>query len=69
MALLPSPDLLIMDEPEAALDDQGLTWLHTLLSERRGRVATIIAAHGAERLGSIADSRLIIEKGRGSVTA
>ena len=53
-ALLPSPRLLILDEPYAGLDDEGSGTLNGLLSEARGRGAAILlVAHERERPGAL----------------
>ena len=44
-ALLPSPDLLILDEPFAGLDPSGQRQLISLLQELRGRVGILFSSH------------------------
>ena len=44
-ALLPSPDLLILDEPFAGLDPSGQRQLVSLLQELRGHVGILFSSH------------------------
>ena len=44
-ALLPSPDLLILDEPFAGLDPSGQRQLISLLQELRGHVGILFSSH------------------------
>jgi heme ABC exporter ATP-binding subunit CcmA len=66
MTFLPRPTLLLLDEPDARLDEDGLALLATALGEhaRRGGVAAWAAPHGrtdllpCDALRHIADGRL-----------
>lgn len=63
-ALLPSPRLLILDEPYAGLDDEGAGTLNALLSEAKGRGAAILlVAHERERPGALVSRYLRIQDG------
>jgi ABC-type multidrug transport system ATPase subunit len=64
-ALLPAPDLLLLDEPWNGLDDAACERLATTLDGVRasGRTA-IVAAHSVGRYASLFDRTLRIEHGR-----
>ena len=50
-ALLPSPGVLILDEPYAGLDDEGSSTLNALLEEARGRgAASLVISHDRDRI-------------------
>ena len=63
-AVLHEPDVLLLDEPYANLDDDASERVSaTILSWRApGRVA-VIATHGAKRVKAFADSGIIIQRG------
>jgi ABC-type multidrug transport system ATPase subunit len=58
--LLHDPDLLILDEPFSALDDDGAALLDRELAERRDRAAFIVATHDAARVLPFATARLAL---------
>lgn len=68
-ALLPSPQILILDEPVSGLDPFGIVQIRELLNEEKARGTTIlISSHilseierTADRVGILARGRLIIE--------
>lgn len=64
-ALLHEPDVLLLDEPYANLDDEAATMVSNAVLEWRapGRAA-IIATHGAKRVKSFADGGVIVQRGR-----
>lgn len=64
-ALLHDPDLLLLDEPYANLDDDAAALVSSAVVEWRGpeRVA-IVATHGAKKVKAYADAGLIIQNGR-----
>ncbi len=64
-AILHSPALLLLDEPETGLDQSSLAVLHEIIAEWRsnGR-AVLIATHNSEFIDGIADFTLTMNSGR-----
>jgi len=62
-ALALSPDLLILDEPEASLDDPGLCDLLTLLRRIRRNRTLIVATHWTEFYLDITTHMLLLDRG------
>jgi len=64
-ALMESPDIIILDEPTNALDDNGIEQILTLIRRERERGALIIlSCHDAEILHAISDVIIQISEGR-----
>lgn len=65
-ALLSGPELLLMDEPLAALDealkDRILTYFQRVLTE--WRIPTIYVSHSAAEVRRVADRVVVLEQGR-----
>lgn len=65
-SLLSGPELLLMDEPLAALDeglkDRILTYLERVVAE--WRVPTIYVSHSAAEVRRLADRVIVLEQGR-----
>jgi ribosome-dependent ATPase len=57
-ALVHEPDLLILDEPHAALDADGAELLDAELAQHRGRRTVVVATHDPGRLASLPAPRL-----------
>jgi heme exporter protein A len=64
-ALVHDPDLLLLDEPYANLDDEAAELVSSAIKEWRapGRVA-VIATHGAKKVKAYADAGVILQHGR-----
>jgi ABC-type multidrug transport system ATPase subunit len=64
-ALLPDPELVLLDEPWSGLDAAAADWLDALLGELRSRGRTIVAAtHDFARGLGVADRAVILHRGR-----
>lgn len=64
-AVLHHPRLLILDEPEAGLDQEGLELVESLLGAHRAQGGSaIVTTHNVERGLSIADRVIILSGGR-----
>jgi heme ABC exporter ATP-binding subunit CcmA len=64
-ALLHEPDLLLLDEPYAHLDDDASDAVSNAVQQWRapGRTA-VIATHGAKRIRHFTDERVVLQRGR-----
>ena len=58
--LLHRPDLLLLDEPFTALDDDGAGLLRRELEELHTRATFVIATHAPERLEALATGRIAV---------
>jgi heme exporter protein A len=56
--LLHDPDLLVLDEPFSALDEEGAALLDRELAELRPRATFLVATHDPEHLAPLATARL-----------
>ncbi len=62
--LLGSASLVLLDEPYAALDDDGMRLVDQLLiAWRQVGVTVLVAAHSTERLDAVLDGRVTLERG------
>jgi len=59
-AFLHEPDLLVLDEPYSALDEDGAALLDRELDGLAGATTFVVATHDPERLESIATQRLAL---------
>jgi len=64
-ALLHEPELLLFDEPSAALDPAGAAWLQTELAAERdaGRVVVLVT-HDLDAAAAVVEHVLVLRRGR-----
>lgn len=63
--LLQEPEILLLDEPETGLDNQGVSVLQELVKANKSRGgSTIMTTHNPEKARSIADRILILAGGK-----
>ena len=62
MALLKKPDLLLLDEPFAALDPRGVEDICNLISQLNTTV--VITSHQVQRAGELCDRAILLEQGQ-----
>ena len=63
-AILEKPDLLLLDEPLNAIDQEGVERIRELLIEEKERgCIVIIASHLTEDLNRLCDKKIILDKG------
>ena len=60
-ALLPSPALLVLDEPHSGLDEASVARLDALLQAARGSMTLVIATHERARAEQLCDELLQLE--------
>ena len=67
-ALLHRPRVLLLDEPETGLDEEGLQLLDELMlrapAAEGGRTTVLAATHRRDRVDAWADGVLVLERGR-----
>jgi ABC-type multidrug transport system ATPase subunit len=56
--LLHDPELVVLDEPFSALDDEGSALLDRELADLRPRATFLVATHDPDRLAGLATDRL-----------
>ncbi len=57
-ALLHDPELLVLDEPFSALDEEGAALLDRELAELRRRATFLVSTHDPDRVAALATDRL-----------
>jgi len=63
-AIMEKPDLIILDEPTNALDEDGIILVRNILREERDRGATIlIASHNKEDIDLLSDEKFKMDNG------
>lgn len=63
-ALLGDPEVLILDEPAAGLDSEGVRWLRALLRSLADDGRTVlVASQGSDEVEEIADHVLVMDRG------
>lgn len=64
-AVLPAPDLLLLDEPFTGLDQEGLAMASALVAEQRARGAVVVlASHDLAITETLSDRVLVLRRGR-----
>ena len=64
LALLPDPDLLILDEPTNGLDPQGIVEIRSLLMQLGARGKTVfVSSHLLAEIQAACDSIVMIDHG------
>jgi ABC-type multidrug transport system ATPase subunit len=58
--LLHDPDLLVLDEPFSALDEEGAALLDRELAELKPRATVLVATHDPARIAALATDRLAL---------
>jgi ABC-type multidrug transport system ATPase subunit len=56
--LLHDPELLVLDEPFSALDEEGAALLDRELAELRAGATFVVTSHDPERVAQLATDRL-----------
>ncbi|WP_049929076.1 ABC transporter ATP-binding protein [Halopiger goleimassiliensis] len=65
MALVGDPDLLVLDEPSAGLDPNGVTRLREIVRTERERGATVVfSSHVLPQVEAVCDDVAIVDDGR-----
>ena len=62
--LLGAPSLVLLDEPYAALDADGMSLVDALLAAwREAGVGVLVASHATDRIAPYLDGRVLLERG------
>lgn len=64
-AIMEAPELIILDEPTNALDDESVINIRNILKEEKNRGATIlIASHNKDDIDQLSDIKFNVNKGK-----
>jgi zinc transport system ATP-binding protein len=63
-ALDPLPELLLLDEPAAGLDEAAARWLDETLVSLKGEVTIVMVSHDSGQVRRIADRVTVVERTR-----
>ncbi len=64
-AIMEQPDLILLDEPTNALDEESVNRLASILQEEKNRGALIIiASHDMDELNRLSDTIFVMDQGR-----
>jgi ABC-type multidrug transport system ATPase subunit len=63
-AVLHRPDIMLLDEPEAGLDQEAVSLLWRILREEEGRRTILLITHSLERGLELCDRLVILHSGR-----
>jgi len=61
-ALVPEPDILLLDEPTSSLDEASIRVIEALLLELKKSCTIILVSHYMDQIGRIADHRLVLSE-------
>ncbi len=64
LALVHSPDLLFLDEPQAGLDPQGRVMVREYIRSVRNRTTVVLTTHDMEEAEKLSDRICIIDRGK-----
>jgi zinc transport system ATP-binding protein len=64
LSLSPSPDLLLLDEPQQGLDTQGLARFYEIVARLRGRfdMAVVLVSHDLPAVARVADRVFFLDR-------
>lgn len=64
-AIFETPDMILLDEPTNALDQDGVALVNDIIKQERERGALVVlASHAQESMESLADEIYVIEQGK-----
>ena len=64
-AIFETPDMILLDEPTNALDQDGVALVNDIIKQERERGALVVlASHAQESMESLADEIYVVEQGK-----
>jgi zinc transport system ATP-binding protein len=63
-ALDPLPELLLLDEPAAGLDEAAARWLEQTLVSLKGDVTILMVSHDSDQVRRVADDVTVLQRAR-----